>query len=303
MAMSKDDLLGLLYDSCLPEGALPELLASLESQADREEAIREVLRIVKTSARADGAWDAIREMPPFALSSGVEGDIRRFTELLTPFERGAGALAATKPPHVDFWEWQSGTARSMDRRDPVRDEARRRWILRCRADPQWVRAVGDLAGHYRTFASAAAKKGRQQRYSDYLANRQFYARLGKPDCEHVEVRPPPAICATASISLPTTRTTVGHPLPLGFRRLPIGQQSVGSESGSSVFAALPRMTFDQSGRLSAIFAPKLCSLRRAMCSLTAGVVGSGFEAYCATTRWSMRGPAILLSRILRIART
>lgn len=157
--MNKEDLLGLLYDGCLSYDALPGLVAALPDEADRREVFAEVLRIAVTGSKARGARDALDLLPPMAMSHGNRGDARGLMELLEPFGDGPGALAERKPPYVDFWGWQRQVAKSIGRREPVRNEARRRWVERCRQDPDWFHAVARLGRFYRTFVILAAAKG------------------------------------------------------------------------------------------------------------------------------------------------
>lgn len=186
--MNKDDILGLLYDQCLATGALPELIADLESREDRIEVIRESIRIIETSAAARAAQDVLHELPPFIWSSGVRGDSRRFVETLFPFESGPGALAPGRKNTVDFWDWQRRVAKSVSQgMNPVIPVARRQWLVRSAADPAWDEAVSAIAGHYADFVRFAAEKGQAERWRDYQSHRQYAARQGQPDCGHVAI--------------------------------------------------------------------------------------------------------------------
>ncbi len=185
--MNLDEFRNVLYTRglALAPGSLAATIASVD-EPERPTAHAELLVWLELEWRREGAWDAVKHMPPFVISNGVEGDAKTFTELLFPFGpspwRSDGDRAT---PGFDRWQRAQAEGISESLR-PAAWTAKSKWIERWRQDPGWSEAVRAVAGTFERFVRLRAESGPESWAFSIDQDRRFNARLGRPGCDHVE---------------------------------------------------------------------------------------------------------------------
>lgn len=180
----------MLYGECLPHGggALAQFVMEVEPSEDRVIALAEAFHWFRQRWRSEGAWDAIRHLPPSVLSSRGEGNDRDFAAVLFPF--GPPQPSPRRPPYdkQDFWEWQVAQAREVSRRlHPEIPTATDKWLTLCEADPEWSHAVEMLAASYSDLVRLEAEMMPRPAWEvEAHWERSSAARRGHLECGHVE---------------------------------------------------------------------------------------------------------------------
>ena len=195
-AMEKERFLELLADGLLPLDQIVSVVTEVEPSG-REEALGALLPVLERQWKSEGAWEALRHLPPFLLNGAVEGDARGLMELIFPFDAHSVSPRLRTGEPVDFWDWQAGHARSVEgSQRPTGPVAREKWLRKCARDPAWeeaVRVVGEAYSTYVRFLATAPRRDGEFRLGRERMSEAF---RGRPDCGHVENRAQCGRCTT-----------------------------------------------------------------------------------------------------------